>query len=146
MDDALKTRGIIYLNVETWFLFVPPIKISGCAPAPNMLYVLSSFVGPIWYVLEWINAISNSSMYSLLTREWKKFAYKNVSTTLIKSSCLNRNTTNFFLQREKGREVLQRGTRPFFALSQCLSALLSQYHGLPHDLVPTRPAWDKDAV
>jgi len=24
MDDALKTRGIIYLNVETWLLFVPP--------------------------------------------------------------------------------------------------------------------------
>ena len=24
MDDALKTRGIIYLNVETWLLFAPP--------------------------------------------------------------------------------------------------------------------------
>jgi len=32
MDDALKTRGIIYLNVETWMLFVPPIKISDYAP------------------------------------------------------------------------------------------------------------------
>jgi len=32
MVDALKTRGIIYLNVETWFLFTPPIKISGYAP------------------------------------------------------------------------------------------------------------------
>jgi len=33
MDDALKTRGVIYLNVETGFLFAPPIKISGYAPA-----------------------------------------------------------------------------------------------------------------
>jgi len=24
MDDALKTRGIIYLNIETWLLFAPP--------------------------------------------------------------------------------------------------------------------------
>ena len=36
MDDALKTRGIIYLNVETWLLFAPlPIKISGYAPGPE---------------------------------------------------------------------------------------------------------------
>jgi len=26
MDDALKTRGIIYLNFESWLLFVPPSK------------------------------------------------------------------------------------------------------------------------
>ena len=26
MDDALKTRGIIYLNVETWLLFSPPYQ------------------------------------------------------------------------------------------------------------------------
>jgi len=33
MDDALKPRGIKYLNVESWLLlFVPPIKISGYAP------------------------------------------------------------------------------------------------------------------
>jgi len=32
MDDALKTRGIIYLNVETLLLFAPPIKISGYVP------------------------------------------------------------------------------------------------------------------
>jgi len=32
MDDALKIRGINYSNVETWLLFVPPIKISGNAP------------------------------------------------------------------------------------------------------------------
>jgi len=33
MDDSfLKTRGIIYSNVESWFLFAPPIKISGYAP------------------------------------------------------------------------------------------------------------------
>jgi len=30
MDDVfLKTRGIIYLNIESWFLFAPLIKISG---------------------------------------------------------------------------------------------------------------------
>jgi len=33
MADALKTRGIKYLNIETWFLFAPPITISGYAPA-----------------------------------------------------------------------------------------------------------------
>jgi len=32
MDDALETRGIIYLNIETWLLFASPIKISGYAP------------------------------------------------------------------------------------------------------------------
>jgi len=32
MHDALKTRGIMYLNVEPCFLFCPPIKISGYAP------------------------------------------------------------------------------------------------------------------
>jgi len=33
MDDALKTRSIEYLNVETWLLFAPPpVKISGYAP------------------------------------------------------------------------------------------------------------------
>jgi len=26
MDDALKTRGIIYLNVETWLLFATPYQ------------------------------------------------------------------------------------------------------------------------
>jgi len=30
MDDAFKTRGI-ELNVETWLLFAPPIKISSYA-------------------------------------------------------------------------------------------------------------------
>jgi len=30
LDDALKTSGMIYSNVETWLLFAPsPIKISG---------------------------------------------------------------------------------------------------------------------
>jgi len=30
MDVALKTRGINYLNIESWLLFAPPpIKISG---------------------------------------------------------------------------------------------------------------------
>jgi len=24
MDDILKTKGIIYLNVESWLLFAPP--------------------------------------------------------------------------------------------------------------------------
>jgi len=28
----VKTRGIKYFIVETWMLFAPPIKISGCAP------------------------------------------------------------------------------------------------------------------
>ena len=32
MDDALKTRDNVYLNVETWMLFASPIKISGYAP------------------------------------------------------------------------------------------------------------------
>jgi len=33
MDDALKPRGIKYLNVENWLLlFAPPIKISGNVP------------------------------------------------------------------------------------------------------------------
>ena len=26
MDDTLKTRGLIYLNVETWLLFAPPYQ------------------------------------------------------------------------------------------------------------------------
>ena len=26
VDDILKTRGIVYLNVETWLLFAPPSK------------------------------------------------------------------------------------------------------------------------
>jgi len=26
MDDALKTRDIIYLNFETWLLFAPPYQ------------------------------------------------------------------------------------------------------------------------
>jgi len=33
IDDALKTRGIKYLNTETWLLFAPPYQISGYAPA-----------------------------------------------------------------------------------------------------------------
>jgi len=32
MDYALKTRGIIYLNVETLLLLAAPIKISGYVP------------------------------------------------------------------------------------------------------------------
>jgi len=32
MDDALKIRGIEYLNVETCLLLAPPIEISGYAP------------------------------------------------------------------------------------------------------------------
>jgi len=35
VDDAFKTRGNIYLNVETSLLFAPPIKISGYVPVPN---------------------------------------------------------------------------------------------------------------
>jgi len=26
MDDALKTRGVIYFNVETWWLFANPLS------------------------------------------------------------------------------------------------------------------------
>ena len=33
IDDAAKTRGVNYLNVETCLLFAPPMKISGYAPA-----------------------------------------------------------------------------------------------------------------
>jgi len=32
MNDALKTRGVKYLSVETRLLFAPPIKSSGYAP------------------------------------------------------------------------------------------------------------------
>jgi len=39
MGDALKARGFICLNIETWLLFAPPIKISGYAP--DVKYMLS---------------------------------------------------------------------------------------------------------
>jgi len=39
VEDALKTRGIIYLNVETSLLFAPPIKLSGYVPG-SMVYIL----------------------------------------------------------------------------------------------------------
>jgi len=39
MDDAVKTRGIIYWNVESWFLFAPAIKIPGYAPASMCMEV-----------------------------------------------------------------------------------------------------------
>jgi len=32
MDDALKIRGVKYINVETWLLLAPRTKISGYAP------------------------------------------------------------------------------------------------------------------
>jgi len=35
MDDALKSKGNKYLNVESWLLYVPPITIPGYAPDPN---------------------------------------------------------------------------------------------------------------
>jgi len=37
VDDALKTRGNIYLNVETSLLFAPLIKISGYVPGNTAL-------------------------------------------------------------------------------------------------------------
>jgi len=37
VDDALKSRGIIYFNANTLLLFSPPIKISGYAPPQNRL-------------------------------------------------------------------------------------------------------------
>jgi len=38
VEDALQTRGIIYLNVETSLLFTPPpIKISGYVPGTNTI-------------------------------------------------------------------------------------------------------------
>ena len=49
MDDAFKTRGNIYLNVETSLLFVPPYQnfwLRACARAGNeiflILYILPS--------------------------------------------------------------------------------------------------------
>jgi len=36
VNDASKTRGIIYLNVETPLLFAPPIKISGYVPGSRL--------------------------------------------------------------------------------------------------------------
>jgi len=35
VDNALKTSGNIYLNVETSLFFPPPIKISDYVPAHN---------------------------------------------------------------------------------------------------------------
>jgi len=47
MDDALKTTGTKYFNVETWLLFAPPIKISGYAPASVQLsFVVFAFYTP----------------------------------------------------------------------------------------------------
>jgi len=43
MDNALKTRGIIYLNVETSVLVCPPIKLSGYAPAQTLLLKCRSY-------------------------------------------------------------------------------------------------------
>jgi len=47
-DDALKTRGTIYLNVETWLLFALPIKISGyklCSTGViTIQYLLLTFI------------------------------------------------------------------------------------------------------
>ena len=37
MDDALKTTGNIYLNVETSLLFAPTIKISGYVPGISLM-------------------------------------------------------------------------------------------------------------
>jgi len=42
VDDALKTRRIIYLNVETSLLFAPPIKISGYVPGSESVNLTSS--------------------------------------------------------------------------------------------------------
>jgi len=44
VDDASKTRGNIYLNVETSLLFSPPIKISGYVPVTR--WPPWSFTGP----------------------------------------------------------------------------------------------------
>jgi len=41
MDDALKTRDNVYLNVETWMLFASPIKISGYAPDRGRQWISS---------------------------------------------------------------------------------------------------------
>jgi len=44
MDNALKTRGTTYWNVETWVLFAPPIKISGYAPASDEFLFLTLLI------------------------------------------------------------------------------------------------------
>jgi len=38
MDEALKIRGVKYLNVETWLLFSPHIKIYGYEPGRSHKY------------------------------------------------------------------------------------------------------------
>jgi len=43
VDDALKTRGIIYLNVDTRLLFATPIKISGYSLVPLLRASLNQF-------------------------------------------------------------------------------------------------------
>jgi len=38
VDDALKTRGIVYSNVEIWLLFAPPYQnfwLRACAGPPS---------------------------------------------------------------------------------------------------------------
>jgi len=46
MDDAVKTRGIEYLNIESCLLFAP-IKISGYAPGCDVSRTAQSKI-PSW--------------------------------------------------------------------------------------------------
>jgi len=49
MDEGLKIRGIKYLNVETRWLFPPPITISGYTPDPisNFSAKVSVIIGHV---------------------------------------------------------------------------------------------------
>jgi len=38
VDDALKTRGIKYVNVEAWLLFSPAIKVLATCLAHSILF------------------------------------------------------------------------------------------------------------
>jgi len=45
MDDALETKGIIYPNVETWFLFAPLSKFLTTRLTPSVhVYLLISSI------------------------------------------------------------------------------------------------------
>jgi len=51
VDDALKTRGIKYLNVQIWLLYSPPPdKLSGYAPGASPFSEYHLPVYPIFHV------------------------------------------------------------------------------------------------
>jgi len=48
MDDALKTRGIVYLNVEAWLLFAPtPSKFLAARLRPARAFAIAENVATV---------------------------------------------------------------------------------------------------